>query len=82
VWGQGYEFGGKADSGVRKSVLCRRLWQEYGFRRREEVFAVFYKAIFISLTVFYKTLCKFCTFNATCKDNDRINCIIIQGKEV
>jgi hypothetical protein len=35
------------ESGVRRSVLCWRVWQESGFSRREDVFTL--KSIYMEL---------------------------------
>jgi hypothetical protein len=62
------------ESGVRRSVLFWRVWQDSGFDRREDVLA-------------FNLLCKGGIthkfyFNAICKDNATINCIIVQHKNV
>jgi hypothetical protein len=58
------------ESGVSRSVLCWCFWQESGVSRCEGV-----------LTYLINKFYKFCTFNATCKDNAATNCTTVQHKQ-
>jgi hypothetical protein len=57
-------FDGSLESGVRRLVLCWRVWQECGFSRSEDVF---------TFNLVLKTFYKLCTFDAICKDNAAVN---------
>jgi hypothetical protein len=41
------------ESGIRRSVLCWCVWQEFGFSRREDVFTLnlLYTEIFINVVL-------------------------------
>jgi hypothetical protein len=60
------------ECGVRRSVLCWCVWQESGLSRREDVF---------TFNLVKGRFYKFCTFNATSKDNAAIHCITFQYKK-
>jgi hypothetical protein len=49
VW-RSLVFGGSSESGVRRSVLCRCVWQECGFCHREDVFT--FKCVTNSLVLY------------------------------
>jgi hypothetical protein len=56
------------ESGVRRSVLCWCVWQESGFRCREDV---------LTFNSVENKFYKFCTFNAICTHVAPINCITV-----
>jgi hypothetical protein len=61
----------ESESGVRRSVLC---WCR-------DLASVAVK-MFSHLIYYMKTFCKSSTFNAICKYNAAINCIIVQYKKI
>lgn len=67
----GSAYGGSLKSGVMPSVLCRCVWQDSGFSRRENGFTLIYFKI--------KSY-KICEFNAICKYNGAITCVTVQQK--
>jgi hypothetical protein len=60
------------ESGVRQSVLSWCVWQESGFRRRQDVF---------TFNLLKKIFGKFCSFNTIFKDNDAVIFITVQYKK-
>jgi hypothetical protein len=60
------------ESGIRRLVLCRCVWQESGFSRREDVF---------TFNLLLKKFYKCCTLSVIYKDNAAINCITVQNKQ-
>jgi hypothetical protein len=61
------------ESKVRLSVVCRCVWQESGFSRRDDE---------LTFNLLFKQYYKFCTYSVICKVDAAINCITVQHKKI